>query len=311
MKANLHLHSRFSDGSLWPAEMAARAAALGLELAAVTDHDSLGGVEEFLAAAARLGMGAVAGCEIDCGSPRLGYRSELLAYFPQGGWSATDAYLRGLSRLRAERVFAYLESARRLFRREDLSFDDLLARKYGERAFALRSDGASLSKVDFYLYLVARGVLDSSLDYREFRKGYLDSGRIDGPRSPRATVEEVAETVRKDGGILVLPHVGHEFGDSLATILKERKRFRKLLEYFASVGVAGFELYWYRNEDTAGINAEVAREARRLGLFVTYGSDCHGPGSGKHTIRDFWGDFVGFPRAAGPSGHSRPKKAKE
>jgi hypothetical protein len=280
--------------------MAAKAAAVGLELAAVTDHDSLGGVEEFLSSTAELGIKAVAGCEIDCSSPAMDYRSELLAYFPGGTWKATDLYLRGLSRLRSERVFAYLESARQLFRREDLSFDDLMARKYGDRAFALRSDGASLSKVDFYLYLIARGVLDPSLDYRDFRKAYLDSGRISGPRSPRATVEEVARIVRQDGGVLVLPHVGHEFEDSAAVVRTEGKRFRSLLEYFRSVGVAGIELYWYRNADTERINAEVAKEARRLGLFVTYGSDCHGPGSGKHTIRDFSGDFPGFPPQPAP-----------
>jgi predicted metal-dependent phosphoesterase TrpH len=41
MRTDLHLHSRYSDGSEWPEAIAARAAGLGLECVALTDHDSM------------------------------------------------------------------------------------------------------------------------------------------------------------------------------------------------------------------------------------------------------------------------------
>lgn len=306
MVANLHLHSRYSDGTLWPEELAPRVAAAGVEYAALTDHDSLAGTEVFMDAAAKAGFTAVAGCEIDCASQEFGYRSELLAYFPGGGWATTGVFLEGLAKARAERLFAYLEGARKLFRRDDLSYDDLLQRKYGERAFSVSPYKATLSKVDFWLYLRARGVPDAALDYRAFRKVWLDSGKLEAPKTRRTTVEEVANVVRKDGGVLVLPHVGHEFEDSASILKSDRRRFRRLLAYFKDAGVAGVELYHYRNGEAKDINDQVAREAGELGLFVTFGSDCHGPGSGKETLGEFQGDFTGFPGFPSPNTASRP-----
>jgi len=46
MKANLHLHSRLSDGTEWPADLAVRAYQSGLEWVALTDHDTLGGPQK-------------------------------------------------------------------------------------------------------------------------------------------------------------------------------------------------------------------------------------------------------------------------
>lgn len=300
MKANLHLHSRWSDGSLWPAQIAQRAAATGLELACLTDHDCLGGSQEFLEAALGLGLKAFPACEIDCEDSGQEYRSELLAYFPQGRYEASRVFLEAIATGRRERLFAWLEASRRHFHREDLSFDDLVSRKYGERAFSARTGGASLSKVDFWSYLQVRGVISPGLDYQDFRKKYLDSGLLPSPKSSKPRVEEVCQIVAKDGGVLVLPHPGHEFGDSLAVLEAELGRFRRLLATFRDYGLEGVELYYYKGRDGEGINRIVSREAEALGLFVTYGSDCHGPGSGKDTLGKFWGDFPGFPPPSDP-----------
>ena len=70
---DLHLHSSASDGKDSPAELIARASARKLTLVALTDHDTLGGVPEFLAAAAEAGIHAVKGIEISAAF----YESEL------------------------------------------------------------------------------------------------------------------------------------------------------------------------------------------------------------------------------------------
>ena len=308
MEANLHLHSRYSDGTLWPEEIASVAVAVGLELAALTDHDSLGGVRDFAVAATDLGLASIAGCEVDCLAPEIGYRSEILGYFPGASYSNTEAFLATLMRRRSERLQAYVESSRRVFRRDDLSFEELLANKYASALPRVGAGGASLSKVDLFLYLRAKGVTDESVEYREFRKSYLDSGLIGGPSAARATVAEVAAVVRQDGGFLVLPHIGHEFEDDARLITDGKKRLRSMLDYFKALGVAGLELYWYRSSSTAPINDLVRKEADRLGLFVTYGSDCHGPGSGKDTLGKFSGDFSGFPGFPLPPSKTHPKK---
>ncbi|MBP7264933.1 MAG: PHP domain-containing protein [Spirochaetia bacterium] len=66
MKADLHFHSRYSDGCLWPSELAERAARAGLEAAALTDHDTFGGWPEFRQAAERRGLATWPAVEIDC-----------------------------------------------------------------------------------------------------------------------------------------------------------------------------------------------------------------------------------------------------
>lgn len=295
MKANLHIHSRFSDGSLWPSEIVEKAQRLGLGLISITDHDTLGGVSETLSHASWRGIAAIPGCELDCEARELDYRSELLAYFPEGAYPATGAFLRSVAIRRAERLKDLLRHARKAFGIADLSFEELFARKYGPRASSLDPAAISLSKVDLFLYLKYRGAISEALGYREFRRESLDSKSLGEERFVRATAAEAASLVKADGGLLVIPHIGHEFDDSFEKMSRELKRLRRLLSYFKELGVAGVEQYYYRNEDTEAINALVRREAEKLGLYATYGSDCHGPGSGKDTLGKFSGSFPGFP----------------
>jgi predicted metal-dependent phosphoesterase TrpH len=295
MEANLHIHSRFSDGSLWPSEIAEKAQKLDLELVSVTDHDTLGGVSEFLAHAAWRGIAALPGCELDCEAGEIGYKSELLAYFPAGTYPATEAFLRSVALRRAERLKELVSRARRAFHIPDLSFEELFARKYGPRAEGLDPGQASLSKVDFFFYVKERGAIPEALGYRDFRRDYLDSKDLGEERFVKASAAELASLVKADGGVLVIPHIGHEFDDSAEKMRAEVKRLRRVFSYFKELGAAGVEQYYYRNEDSEAINALVRREAGRLGLFLTYGSDCHGPGSGKDTLGQFSGDFPGFP----------------
>jgi predicted metal-dependent phosphoesterase TrpH len=295
MKANLHIHSSFSDGSLWPSEIAEKAQRLGLELIAVTDHDTLGGVGELLAHAAWRGIAALPGCELDCEAREIGYKSELLAYFPAGSYPATEAFLRSVALRRADRLKELVLRAQAAFHMPDLSFKELFARKYGPRAASLDPAQVSLSKVDFFVYLKERGAIPEALGYRDFRRDYLDSKELGEERLVKASAAELATLVKADGGLLVVPHIGHEFDDSAKRMRLEIKRLRRILSYFKELGAVGVEEYYYRNEDGEAINALVHREAGRLGLFPTYGSDCHGPGSGKDTLGLFSGNFPGFP----------------
>ena len=61
---DLHMHSSCSDGTLTPEELAAAALDLGLEAAALTDHDTVSGVRRFLSAAAGTPLHAVPGVEL-------------------------------------------------------------------------------------------------------------------------------------------------------------------------------------------------------------------------------------------------------
>ncbi len=294
MRANLHIHSVRSDGTLKPREVAQTAAGAGLEAAALTDHDTLGGVPEFLEEARRLGLAAWPGAEIDVADRPSGFRGEVLAYFPGGEYGAAGKLLAEVAERRRGRARSWMSRVPEVFSRPDLSYEGLLAFKaetLGEGA----DGGYCLAKTDLYLYLKARGALPPSAEYREFRKAYLDTGLLPGGKYRKPELSAVVETVRSDGGVCVLPHPGHEFGDSLRRMEGDPGRLRRLLERMREVGVRGVELYYYPAGDTEGINRLVARTAAEAGLFLTWGSDCHGPGSGKDTIRDFSGDFPGWP----------------
>ncbi|MBI3007130.1 MAG: PHP domain-containing protein [candidate division NC10 bacterium] len=96
--ADLHLHSHYSDGSFPPAEVVRRAAAAGLAAIALTDHDTVEGLPEFLAAAAGAGLHAIPGVElsVDEGDREI----HLLGYLIR--WE-DPALLAALARFAAER----------------------------------------------------------------------------------------------------------------------------------------------------------------------------------------------------------------
>jgi hypothetical protein len=298
MKANLHLHSRHSDGTLWPREMARNARDAGIEAAALSDHDTLGGTSEFLASCAEFGIRAYIACEIDVVAPEIGYNSELLAYFPRGDTHRTLHFLRNVSVKRYDRMKYFIERFKELLECKDLSFEELLAIKLGDRVDAFDPEDISLNKVDIYNYLKTKNALERAYPYREFKRKFFDSSLVSDAKLSKATVAELIPIIRADGGLVVIPHIGHEFSDSENEMRARVETLRAMLSWFRTTGVSGIELYYYRNRDRDGINTLIKDLADEFGFFTTYGSDCHGPGSGKYTIEDFSGDFPGFPESA-------------
>ena len=102
--ADLHLHTRYSDGSFTPRELVQHAARLGFTAIAVTDHDTINGIPEALAAGKELGVEVIPGVEITsrCGAQEL----HMLAYLFGDAWR--DANLRAVlnhaTRVREERA---------------------------------------------------------------------------------------------------------------------------------------------------------------------------------------------------------------
>jgi hypothetical protein len=300
MISNLHLHSRFSDGTAWPEEIALEAARAGLQIIALTDHDTMAGVMRFSQQCAALSLTAVPACEIDVFDPQLEYKSELLAYFPFSGAetcaAATKGLLREALKQRRARLEFYIESARDLFPDKALSFKNLCEDKTGFAYDENLVQDISWSKVDLYLYLKARRCISPEMKYKEFKKRFFQDGLVKKYKIDKPDIATIVRAVHLDGGYVVLPHIGHLWNDNFAGIYDETEKFRDLLEQFKWLGVDGVELYWYNSEyRSEKINEYVRKIAEPQGFFFTYGSDCHGPGSGKHTIMNFKGYFEGFP----------------
>lgn len=301
MNANLHLHSKFSDGSLWPEDIVRGAARLGLDLIALTDHDTMGGSDRFAAECAAQGLSWVSACEIDVADPAVGYKSELLAYFPgktPQDCAATGAMLQRVLDERRKRLDYYLYWARTFFKREDLTLEDMIARRKADDDAGGGDELPLLSwsKVDLFLYLRNNKLVPAYMNYKIFKKEWMRPGRFPKYKLSKPDTVSCLAAVHADRGFVVIPHIGHLWNDNPEEMERQRPQLEALLGYFKGRGVDGVELYWYSgNKKTRAINELVRGIAGPMGYFFTYGSDCHGPDTDKYTIDKFSGDFPGFP----------------
>jgi len=300
VNANLHLHSKFSDGSLWPEDIVRGAAHLGLELIALTDHDTMGGSERFAAECAAQGLSCMTACEIDVADSAIGYKSELLAYFPGKTYlecNATRAMLARVLNERRKRLDYYLYWARVFFKREDLSLEDMIQRRKADGMVSNEELSIlSWSKVDLFLYLRSKKLVPAYMNYKLFKKEWMRPGRFPKYKLSKPDTLACLASVHADRGFSVIPHIGHLWNDDPEEMEKQQHQVKVLLEFFRTRGVDGVELYWYSSsKKSAAINDLVRKLAQPMGYFFTYGSDCHGPDTDKYTIDKFSGDFPGFP----------------
>lgn len=252
---DLHTHSTVSDGSEPPAAVVAAAAGAGCRALALTDHDSLGGLEEAAAAAEAAGVALVRGCEVSCRAelPGVGPRSmHVLVYFVDGdGGPLHDE----LGRLRADR----LARNRRLVDRlaelgVPVEWDQLVADAGGE---------AGIGRPHVARALVAAGAAE---DLSDAFDRYLAEGRPAYVPKARLAPERLAALARSAGAVAVVAHplaLGLEPGP-LESVCRE----------LAEAGFGGLEAVYggYRPEERAGLR----RLAERVGLVPTGGSDFHG-----------------------------------
>ena len=103
--SDLHTHTSASDGQYAPAELVKRAKAAGIQVLAVTDHDTTAGVEEAQAAGAALGLCVVQGVEL---SAKEHHNFHILGYGFSGGKSALTQLCDQLQAGRDERKYHIL-----------------------------------------------------------------------------------------------------------------------------------------------------------------------------------------------------------
>ncbi len=251
LRIDLHTHSTASDGTLEPRQLISRAAQAGVELIALTDHDTTQGVAEAAGEARRWGIGFLAGVEISV------TWEQLTVHLVGLGVDPDDRTLQaGLARLREFRDWRAEEIGRRLER--DAGIADTLK---GARAL---SNGTLVSRTHFARHLVERGV---ERNVRGVFKRYLTQGRPGHVPGAWASLEEAVSWIRGAGGQGVIAHP--------ARYRLTRSKLLRLLNEFRSAGGVGLEVVsgsHSRDECFA-----MAAHATRLGLLASAGSDYHGP----------------------------------
>lgn len=296
MIADLHFHSKFSDGTLWPAEMVEQAAEKGLEMIALTDHDTFEGVPDFLQAARQHGIIGIPAIEIDFIDDLYGFKSELLGYFPKGHFKNTAAYLARFSALRRKLAERSLELAGLLYDRHDLSFGELLETKL-EGVFPRQlKNRISLTKPDIFNYFELKSVPHGYPEYQLFKKGFFNHEMM-AELNGKPVFSKCLECIRKDGGYPVLAHPAYQFEKKVDRILDRLPDYIAQLKSARDAGLWGIELHAYENNTEASMLNCVFSEIAALGLLhVTYGSDSHGPyhAKKKREIGCIANNFSGF-----------------
>lgn len=244
---DLHVHSSASDGTDPPAEVVRRAAAAGLDVMALTDHDTIGGI-----AAARgalpPGLTLIPGMELSC--MLSGHSVHMLAYLfdPDDPALAAETAL-----IRDDRTHRARAMVDRL--------NELGAPVTWERVTAI-ADGAVVGRPHIARAMAEAGVVETPGD--AFTAGWIaDGGRAHvGRYAPDP--ERAVALVRAAGGVPVLAHPrspGYEIGDEVIAGL-------------AAVGLAGVEVFHPDHDHSE--RSRLTALASRLGLVVTGGSDDHG-----------------------------------
>jgi 3',5'-nucleoside bisphosphate phosphatase len=250
---DLHTHSSRSDGVLAPAVLVANAAAVGVRLLALTDHDTLAGVRHLLAAGGvPPGLELLPGVEINAITPLTADLGEgELHVLGLGVDPADEAFEAALASQRGERRIRFERTIARL--REigldvdagvaglSTTPDDALGRPTVARLLVAAGHASSVQ--DAFTRLLSRGC-----------PAYVPRGGL-GPI-------EAIEAIRSAGGLPSLAHFS-EAPDRLDVV-------RELID----AGLGGLEVY-YRSWDQPTVDA-VAAVAVGLGLVATGGSDYHG-----------------------------------
>ncbi|HUJ59298.1 MAG TPA: PHP domain-containing protein [Kofleriaceae bacterium] len=238
----LHCHSTASDGSEPPDAVAARAAARGVEVFALTDHDTCTPV-------ALAGARVLRGVELSCDDPETGRTIHVLAYDRGGAWGALEARLAQLAEARRNRL--RVMAARLAQRGIHVDVEPILA----------RAGGRTVGRPDLAHAMVAIGAATSKQD--AFARHLYDGGPVDVPHRALALPDALA-LGRAAGAALSLAHP-HTYGE-----LSER-----LLRRYHRDGLDGVEAF-YAGYDP-GERARWTELADQLGLVCTGGSDWHGP----------------------------------
>ena len=256
LNADLHCHSVVSDGTLTPEELAARAAANGVELWALTDHDEIGGQHRAMDAARQAGLKYLTGTEIS-----VTFAGQTVHIVGLGFDPDDESMRQGLTATRGGRGARAREMA------DDLARVGI----HGAYEGALQHVGNPelISRTHFARFLVDSGVCRDT--HEVFRK-YLTEGKPGYVPHRWATLGDAVRWITRAGGVAVIAHPG-------------RYPFSANEEYalfseFRAHGGTGVEVV--TGSHTTAEYVKYAQTAREFGLAASRGSDFHSPGE-SHT----------------------------
>jgi len=247
---DLHSHTTASDGTLTPAELVERAKTAGVDVLAITDHDTTEGLLEANQAGKAHGVSVINGCEVSVSWAGITLHILGLNVDPKN-----DALQKGLSRLQEHRDTRAREIASKL---EKAGIQGAFA---GAQKHA---KGSLISRTHFAHFLAESGY---AIDVRSVFKKFLVKGKPGFVAGKWAELEDVVDWITAAGGQAAIAHP--------ARYRLTRTKLIRLIEEFKQAGGEGIEVV--SGSHSRDECFTMAKHARDFELLASAGSDFHGP----------------------------------
>ena len=248
-RIDLHTHSNCSDGSFSPKQLVELASKVGLRAIALTDHDTVAGVAEAVAAGKELGVEVVPGVEISAEYPAG--TMHILGYYFDPSHPELLKALEELQQARAERNPKIIE------RLQSLGLEITTTE-------VLSISGGQVGRPHIAKALVEKGYV-SSID--EAFSRYLKKGGIAYVEKFRLPPQEAIATIRRAGGLATLAH-------PFTLEIEDSRELTSLASELQEMGLEGIEVFY--PDHTEEMTVLYHNLAKGLRLVSTGGSDFHG-----------------------------------
>ena len=244
---DLHTHSNCSDGSMTPSELVAHAARRGLTAIALSDHDTIAGIDEALEAGKRFGVEVVPAIEFSVQSKT---ETHILGFYIDHKSQLIKDALEKINSVRYQRTLNTCNKLR------ELGFDVTM-----EEALAIAPSGI-IGRAHFARILVEKGYTSS---VKEGFDKYLANGRPAYDGTQYLTAADAVKLINDHGGVSFVAHPH--------LIRLDDAQLRDFLLQLKSCGLCGIEGYY--NEYTPEMQDYFQSLAADLGLEICGGTDYH------------------------------------
>lgn len=242
---DLHLHTTASDGSLTPTELVKKAKELNFSAIAITDHDTVAGLEEGVKAANQENIELVPGIELN--TDYKNSEVHILGYYIDYQQKKLKNKLASLKEARYNRIRKMVNKLNELG--IEIEFAEVLE----------LAEEAALGRVH-----LAKVMLDKEYveEWEQAFDKYIGRSAPAYVERKKLTPQQAIELIKEVGGVPVIAHPG---------LVKEQG----LLSDLIAAGAKGIEVYHTDHNDKE-IN-HYLQLAKERGLLIAGGSDCHGP----------------------------------
>jgi predicted metal-dependent phosphoesterase TrpH len=259
MRIDLHTHSSVSDGTDTPAELVGKALAVGLDVVALTDHDTFDGLDEAVAEGERLGLGVFRGMELSCS--RRGSSVHVLAY---GADPASPELAAEMARVRDGRLGRLAGVL--------LKLAELGVPVSEAEVMAQVGDSPSVGRPHIADALIAAGHVR---DRQEAFDSFLADGGPAHVHRYTIEVDRGIDLVHEAGGLAV---IAHPWGRGREHLLPPNVLQGLVRDH----GLDGLEVDHQDHDSDA--RRRLRELADGLGLLATGSSDYHGTGKLDHDL---------------------------